>query len=155
MKVKKLDWAIINDTTLVSRNKLYSINVLSDCKVIISNAFQSASYSENIEEAKESCQSHYESFILSQIEPDPVKEFDPTLLGFRELKIENYFEGLDENVLEYVLGDLSLSFCTITKTWCLFREKEDSYESLILFEALKIPDHDFGVKLLNQFVEVE
>jgi hypothetical protein len=84
-----------------------------------------------------------------------MKEFDPTLLGFRELKIENYFEGLDENVLEFVLSDLSLSFCTRTKTWCLFREKDDSYESLILFEALKIPDHDFGVKLISQFLEGE
>jgi hypothetical protein len=164
MKVKELEWENINFGYMyISTAKMYTIlnvsyrdqpQIIRECK-FANEVFHVA---KNLKEAKQACQEHYEKFILSQIEPEPVKEFDPTLLGFelfeQYLEENRYIKRLKEiNELGFNSA-FTLDHIKNKNVWVLKFCKSAKMEILI-FPEIKIIDHDFGVKLISQFLEGE
>lgn len=152
MKVKKLGWSksgfgLYEETT----NKQFSIinpvprdnknYFLAKERFILKGDNELGKF-DTLEQAQEACQKHFEQFILSQIE---VKAFDPTLLGFIESDPNKLYK-LATKI--YCLGDFDL--LPIKGKWFLNHPKKGW-----LFRGLDIPDHDFGVKLISQFLGVE
>ena len=87
-----------------------------------------------------------------------MKEFDPTLLGFelfeQYLEENRYIKRLKEiNKLGFNSA-FRLDYIKDKDVWSLKFCKSAKVEILIFLE-IKILDHDFGVKLISQFLEGE
>ena len=87
---------------------------------------------------------------LNNVEPDHIMvnndmAFDPTLLGFKKSKQS------DDSVDVYKKGKFFLELDKSEDQWLLVSKNKQCF----FFENIEIPDHNFGVKLVSQFVEVE
>lgn len=167
MKVKMLEWRVVNHNYTKDLNDIYEIyteyksalgkfNHLAKTNVpvypnenviIVQPTLGNFQF---LDEAKQACQSHYDSFILSQIE-EP-KAFDPELIGFKECDT-----GIEDNFRQYELlnsDSIELYYVPKSNSYTLIDHSKPEAEEH-LFVDIKIPDHDFGVKLISQFLEVE
>lgn len=173
MKVKKLEWESSGINFHESKNiSLYNIHLLDNRYV--KNKFEPRygkavfDLCDNLEEAKMLCQSHFERLILSQIETE-VKEFDPLALGFELVKDISIsplvFKCYLRKTGKYYLRLSERLDRNNPKSWNQYNLIEvsdidifdpDKYSpKKMLFDDIKIPDHDFGIKLVSQFLEVE
>ncbi len=171
MKVKKLEWKKEKTGHEYSVNQQFLITypndyVKGDLFLAVARSFLIREHGvrlgnfKTLAEAKQACQDHYESFILSQIEEPKV--FDPTLLGFKE------FQDDDETMFSFDYlkvyqnkkdPNIYLGYSPENNYYalCEYGNKNHSvmpFESGF-FQEIKIPDHDFGVTLISQFLGVE
>lgn len=158
MRVKQLEW-VPNENQLNSTNGLYSL-----CESLLLGSYVGTvvvynTLSKNIiiqkysvEDAKQACQDYFEKLILSQIYEI---SFDPKLLGFDLL--QDYEEETNYIKTTNVINELGftsafrLHYIKGRDTWLLKFCKSAKVEELI-FPEVKIPNHDFGETLINQYL---
>jgi hypothetical protein len=147
MKVKKLEWVemAFGNWWQDKLTRWFAISKHDDFVFKLLLNGHSICEFQTFEEAEKHCKGILEHIVNRSIDLD-VKEFDPTLLGFKYQDSEN---GI--HYYEYIENE-SIWLLEFPKTnkWSLFINEDEE-----ILGDVKIPDHDFGVKLVSQFLEVE
>lgn len=144
MKVKKLEWKEVTGFVYVDNVVYFYTIYLTNSDGINSYILHIKNNTgfklfKTLEQAKQACQDHYEAFILSQIEE--VKAFDPTLLGFKTLGNK----PIKQNDSNFYVKDHYLIVSHANGT---YEFRIDNFQML----NIKIPNHEFGVTLISQFL---
>ncbi len=163
MEVKKLEWVFkgyniapywrdfgdLFEITEITKNKFKARSNISeyDRKLGIFDSKPDLGNFETLEQAKQACQDHYKSFVLSQIENDHIivehdMAFNPRLLGYTEVKQTKLGQTRYDNpkTLSFIVFD------PVHNHWNIF------FKNLTSIEWVYIPNHNFGVKLISMFL---